>query len=213
MKRLVALLSLSIVLLAANQHALGATLFADDFEAELPASGQTNHSEFKQWVVTAGAVDLVTGLSGVGAGFVPARAGLFVDLDGTAQSDGTIRTRDRLDLEIGKYALVFDIGSTNRPGHADDQNGFSAKVFGQNDHLEQNQTVHDGMDFQTQRYVFEVATPDSVYISFASIGSSDNFGAVIDNVRLEAVPIPPAALLLLGPLGLLGWAYRKRASA
>jgi hypothetical protein len=46
---------------------------------------------------------------------------------------------------------------------------------------------------------------------FQQIGGNDNMGAILDNVQLSAVPLPPGVFLLgSGLLGLVGWRrFRK----
>ena len=54
-----------------------------------------------------------------------------------------------------------------------------------------------------------VGTGGLVDLTFLATGISDSFGGNIDNVRLNAVPVPAAAWLFTSALGLFGLARRR----
>jgi hypothetical protein len=68
------------------------------------------------------------------------------------------------------------------------------------------------MKWQTKYFNFVAASAADLTLTFAS-AVAGTFGPALDNVRISAVPLPAAGLLLLGGLGGLGFVSRKRKAA
>jgi hypothetical protein len=185
-------------------------IFEDDFDAETGsgqgASGQSriNYSAFANWVVSDGTVDLIAhtdfGISCSGA------AGKCIDLDG-GSNDAGVLTSTALDLAAGSYEFSFQLSGTssaftqtaaNNPNTVDVSIGsfFATSV-----------TVDKGDPFASYGGSFTLLAPATVSIVFANQGG-DNFGAMLDDVKLELVPEPGIVALLA--LGLGGLAARAR---
>jgi len=185
-------------------------VFADGFDAETGsgqgASGQSksNYTAFAQWTVSNGSVDLIAhtdfGIDCVGG------AGKCVDLDG-ATNDAGVLTSTALNLSAGIYQLSFQLAGTDagfsQPGSfAPNVVDISIGSF-----FVSQVTVNKGDPFATYSGVFTLPAPAIVSIVFANQGG-DNFGAVLDDVKLELVPEPGTAALLA--LGLAALAARRR---
>lgn len=193
-----------VVALALGGAPAGATsvvVFEDDFDAEAGsgqgASGQSkiNYSAFIQWTVSDGSVDLIAngdfGIDCVGG------AGKCVDLDG-AMNDAGVLTSVALNLAAGAYDFRFQLAGTD--------SGFT-QTGAQNPNIVDVSigtlfvdtiTVDQGDPFATYGASFTVFAPTTVSIVFANRGG-DNFGAMLDAVKLVMVPEPGTiALLALG---------------
>ena len=92
----------------------GVILLFDDFNSEAgPASA---YSSFDNWDVTAGTVDIITGLGALNPD--PNGHGIFVDLDGTDFIEplraGRMETKTEFVLVAGTYTLQFDLAGSHR---------------------------------------------------------------------------------------------------
>jgi len=198
------------VLALASLPAGAIPVFEDDFDAETGsgqgASGQsqTSYTGFVNWTVSDGTVDLVAhtdfGIDCFGG------SGKCVDLDGATSNAGVL-TSTALNLAAGTYVLSFQLSGTDAgfpqaaagtPNVVDVSIGafFTTQV-----------TVNKGDPFASYGGSFTLAAPAIVSIVFANQGG-DNFGAMLDDVKLELVPEPGTAALLA--LGLAGLAARRR---
>lgn len=205
-----------VLALALGGTPAGATsvvIFEDHFDAETGSgqgsSGQskTNYSAFAQWTVSDGSVDLIAsgdfGIDCVGG------AGKCVDLDG-ATNDAGVLTSVALNLAAGAYDFRFQLSGTDsgftqtgaqNPNVVDVSIGaFFADTI----------TVDKGDPFATYGGSFTVLAPTTVSIVFANRGG-DNFGAMLDAVKLVMVPEPGTIALLA--LGIGGLAAVRRVSA
>jgi hypothetical protein len=201
----------ALVIGAAPAQAL--PVFEDGFDAETGsgqgASGQSkvNYAAFVSWTVSNGTVDLIAhgdfGIACAGG------AGKCVDLDG-GSNDAGVLTSVALDLAPGIYELSFLLSGTSSaftqtaagtPNTVDVSVGslFATSV-----------TVAKGDPFASYGGSFTVPAPTTVSIVFANQGG-DNFGAMLDDVRLTLVPEPGTAALFA--LGLAGLAARSRPRA
>lgn len=204
------LLALAMLSLGARASALG-IVFQDGFDAETGsgqgASGQSqsNYNAFVSWTVSDGTVDLVAhtdfGIDCFGG------AGKCVDLDGATSNAGVL-TSIVLNLAPGDYELSFQLSGTDAgfaqagalaPNTVDVSIGalFALSV-----------TVNKGDPYAAYGGAFSVLVPTAVSIVFANQGG-DNFGAMLDAVKLELVPEPGTAALL--GLGLAALARRRQA--
>lgn len=67
-------------------------------------------------------------------------------------------------------------------------------------------------DWEQITHTFEITNPGDFTIAFAASGTANKLGGFIDNVELNAVPIPGAVWLLgSGLLGLIGIRRKKKA--
>ncbi len=163
-----------------------AIIFDDDFNGERGGLGTLNFSAFSKWNVSSGTVDLI------GNGyfdFLPGQ-GLFVDLDGSTRDSGLFSTAD-FSLTPGTYAVTFSLAGNHRGGSEDVTVSFgdwsSTYRLLSNDPL-------------TSRTVeVNIPAPTLTRLTFQNAGG-DNIGALLDDVRITAVPSPVGGAVL----GLLG---------
>ncbi len=88
----------------------GTVLVTENFDNENEGKGTFSWTNFRDWTVSDGCVDLH------GNGFfdlAPGR-GLFVDLDGSCKQGGTLQTKDALDFRPGRYVLDFWLAGNQR---------------------------------------------------------------------------------------------------
>jgi len=198
------------VLALASLPAGAIPVFEDDFDAETGsgqgASGQsqTSYTGFVNWTVSDGTVDLVAhtdfGIDCFGG------SGKCVDLDGATSNAGVL-TSTALNLAAGTYVLSFQLSGTDA--------GFAQAAAGTPNVVDVSigaffttqVTVNQGDPFASYGGSFTLLAPASVSIVFANQGG-DNFGAMLDDVKLELVPEPGTAALLA--LGVAGLAARRR---
>ena len=205
MKALFKKICLVTLLTAASITAANAAvIFQDDFEADtvgVPVSSLIN------WDITAPTLDLVGG-SSFGYLCNNNAGGNCIDMEGSP-GNGAMTTKTGLNLLAGSYVFSFDFGNN---GTSDNSMLFSlGNIIGG--------TINSGA---AQANIYEAynigftlaADVNNVFISFASAGSLNNQGTILDNVRLESVsanvqvPAPGIALFLM--LGIVGLFLRKK---
>lgn len=170
-------------------------IFEDNFDSELnPGVSQVNYSNFANWTVSNGTVDLVSnggwGIDCYGG------AGKCVDLDGSNRNAGVF-TSTALGLDVGTYELSFALSGNQRNGSTD------AMVVSLGGLVNADYTLAGGADWEVFTHSFTVGANTADSIVFNHNGG-DNIGIMLDNVSLRAVDVPePATLVLLG-FGLLG---------
>ncbi len=208
MRKLIAATSAAAALGCGAANA--AIIFSEDFTGEAAGGSVLNFTGFDQFTVSQGVVDIISS-GGFGITCVGGTGGC-VDLDGS--TPGTNPTSELTSTAINflpgfLYTLSFDI-SGNQRGQPSD----TTQVSVSNGVLAaQSVTLASADPFQTNSYQFSVLAPVLASIIFFTPGASDNFGLILDNVRVDAVQIPlPAAapLLLFGLAGLGAIARRKR---
>ncbi len=64
--------------------------------------------------------------------------------------------------------------------------------------------------WQVISHLFSLDVDSDVAINFWAEGSDDTLGGYLDNVRISAVPLPPALLLFGSALAALGWLRRHK---
>jgi hypothetical protein len=187
---------LAAILGSAAMASADSILFSDNFNSENGGVPVLNYYGFANWTVTSGSVDLI------GNGyfdFLPGN-GLYVDLDGSTNQAGTMVSKP-MALDAGSYLFQFDLAGSQRgpiePVTASVNNDIASQVY----------ALPSSQPFTTFDIPFTLATPQSITLSFAEVGNSDE-GLLLDNVDLiektgSAVPLPSTAACGLTMLGTL----------
>jgi hypothetical protein len=152
-------------------------MFFEEFNDENDGEGVYNYTDFLQWDVISGCVDLH------GNGFydvVPGR-GLYVDLDGTCMRAGTIRTKELFTLIPGdRYVLEYWLAGNQRRDTPDSLDVTLGTVF------EQRHVLPRREDFRLHSHMITVADTTQASLSFAHYGG-DNEGALLDLIRIRRI--------------------------
>jgi hypothetical protein len=193
---------LAITITAVSVHA--ATIFSDNFNSEnggVANSSTLNYNSFANWTVSPpgpnGTVDLI------GNGyfdFYPGN-GLYVDLDGSSGSAGTL-TSSSLSLGPGSYSFTFNLGGSQRG----DTNIVHVSVSGTA--VAQTYMVNSSDPLALETISFTLLIPTTVDLVFHNDGG-DNIGAILDNVTLSTVPDGGSTAVFLAA-GLLTLAALRR---
>jgi hypothetical protein len=194
----------------AGSAAQAATIFSEGFDAENGGVSFLNYTGFAQFTVANGIVDLVAtpdfGITCAGG------SGACVDLDGSIP--GTDPTSslvsDVINFVPGViYTLSFDISGNQRNSNSDTTiYSISGGVLAST-----AITLAGGAPFQTVSQSFSVLSATLASIIFFTPDASDNIGLILDNVRIEATPIPLPAAAPIFLAGLAGLAFSRRRRA
>jgi len=214
MKRLQPILFLFITALF-SVNAMAVLLFDDDFDEDDITGSHLNFTGLNEWVITDGTVDaFVNG----GFGLSCPSTGCL-DLDGSTGDAVTMETDAVFNFVNTELYLLELIVSGNQRGGSD---SFAFGVPGVA-LLQASGTVASTDPFSPFTFLFTSSSSSVIEIEHAG---GDNFGVILDRVRLCTVPdrstftcangngsVPePGTIVLIG-LGLagLGFARRKKA--
>ncbi len=199
MKKLI--LAATMLALPALSHA---AVFTDNFDADVMDYNQTIF--VNGWVAASGTVDVIgAGLpSNQGTpffNFIPGN-GHFIDLDGSSNDSAAFSNEVTL-AGSTQYILSFDLAGNHRVNTTE----LVDVTFGTNP--AQTFTLNQNDSFTTYTMAFTPTAAGDYQILFQNAGG-DNIGALLDNVSVTAVPEPETYMMMLGGLGLIGFAARRR---
>jgi hypothetical protein len=198
-KKALTLLVAFVMLSICTVSSRAVLIFSDDFNSY---TGGNNWAGEGQWTVTEQSVDMI----GVGTvwDLLPGN-GLYLDMDGSTGNAGTIESIN-IAMAPGEYVLSFDIAGNQRNGADDAVNVQVGSLLSGS-----VSSIPSTLPFTTITMPFTVTTATSATISFDGVGS-DNVGALLDNVALNAEIIPVPGAFLLGGIGagLVGFLRRRK---
>jgi hypothetical protein len=174
-----------------------ATIFSDDFTANVPSLDSP--VPFGWTIQNAGSVDIIGECSSIVLNdWLPGNT-CYIDLDGGTGTNGLLTKT--LFLTAGHpYTAYFDLaGNQNFP--------FLDTVTANFAGVKQEFVIEPFVDFNTYQLSFTPAVAGTYTLSFIN-SNIDDYGALLDNVRVNQVPGP---LPLFGAATMLGFSRRLRA--
>lgn len=153
----------------------GTVVFLDDVDSENGGVPTPDYTGWTRWNVLEGCVDL----HGPGDINPLPGHGLYMDLDGSCDSAGTMESKTEVALAPGNYVLEFIMAGNNQSMEGSDELTISVgSVF--------QQVVVLAWDepFELRTYPFTVADATSGHIRLAHAGG-DLQGILVDAVRLR----------------------------
>lgn len=184
---------MTAVLAAVPAGSQAAVLFYDNFDSSLPAT--TLNANVPGWVATNGTVDYIKsgdfGITCFGA------TGGCIDLDGSSGDAATpFETKSSFSFVTGRtYRLTFRLSNNQRSGDTD-------TVLVKAGEISLIMTLLPDSLF-LYSWAFTASKMSTTTIQFSN-GGGDNFGAILDEVKLEDITkgggeVPePSSLALLG---------------
>lgn len=152
-------------------------LLEDEFEGENDNRYKLNYTDFKQWEVVEGAVDLVG--TPPFDDFLPLSQGMYVDLDGSTKAAGTLRSRQRFWLAPGHYRLELKLSGTPRPNQPP-----NTVIISVGNAFQETVTLESYAPLQPFVRTFRVRSRMDAHLTFHHLGG-DDYGIFIDDVRFE----------------------------
>jgi len=196
----------SSVLVMAPAQAV--TILHDDFEGESAAS-VLNYDAFANWDVLNGSVDLVkSGDFGINC---RGQVGFCVDLDGTSGDAGDLTSKAAFDIMPGMIVtLQFDYHGNQRVDVDDTMTVSFGSLY-----TETFADIFFDQSWQTVVRSFTTTAPVVGAKLVFSHEGGDNFGILLDDVKVdvEPIPVPPAMLLMGSVLGFAAWRARRAKKA
>ncbi|MSP13758.1 MAG: DUF11 domain-containing protein [Chloroflexi bacterium] len=169
-------------------HSLpGDALIEDHFDAENSGVGIFVYTNFTNWIVTQGSVDLI------GNGFLDLVAGhgLYLDMNGSTHIAGTLESKRDLAMDPGLYKLEFDLAGSQR-GDTNTVSVSLAPLFQENFQLDSN------FPFTKITRIIQVFIPTSAKLIISQPPDDpDNFGLLLDNVKLSRLDSTDLALAMM----------------
>lgn len=149
-------------------------VFLSEFDDENGGNGALNWTEFEEWDVMDGCVDLH------GNDFIDVwpNNGVYVDLDGTCEAGGTLQSKEAVTLRPGEYMLEFWLAGNNRIEAPDTVNVALGSL-----HTEQI-VLEPEDEFRLFSRPISVSEETSALLSFQNLGGDDQ-GALLDLVRVR----------------------------
>jgi len=139
-------------------------------------------------------------------GLTASNGSYFLDLTSYRDESPFGGVQQGITLSPGKYRLTFDLGSSTTYGLP----SAIAVLAGSTSQTFTSTNIHFSNAWETYTMPFTVSGPGLTLISFSLTGSTGNKYIGLDNVDVEAVPVPPSALLLgSGLLGLVGLGWKR----
>lgn len=152
---------------------LNLILLEDHFDSENNGTWRENYSDFVNWDVTDGSVDLI----GNGfADYFPSN-GLYIDLDGGTYHAGTLASKATFILNPSNYKLQFDLAGSQRG----DTNTVTVRLGSV---YSESFTLDSDVPFTTITRNIPVSTASNGKLIFQHAGG-DNIGLLLDNVKVE----------------------------
>ncbi|MEM7679137.1 MAG: PEP-CTERM sorting domain-containing protein [Myxococcota bacterium] len=215
----------SALALAPSGHA--GTVFSDDFTSEAPrfvADGpgfDANYTDFGQWTVLQGNVDLIEGAIVNGGSSLQSCGGddYCVDLDGSADSGqnnptSIIQTSLPLVLDPGTfYTAVLDISGDQLANVTADIEVSFIGLFGDtlsSETFTLMPTNADTPSFQTLSSVFGPTDVSLAFLRLTLLGTNDFSGPILRSVHIDSAPVPVPAALPLFAAAVGGFGLRRR---
>ncbi|MFA7216927.1 MAG: PEP-CTERM sorting domain-containing protein [Candidatus Paceibacterota bacterium] len=203
-----------VIFVLTSWSAFAATIFFEDFENGVNIQSQTSGVLVgTQFQVLSGSVDVVTPSDTYTTLCVAPTSGVCIDTyGGNNNGGGVIETVNPIDFEAGNYMLSFDLIGWYFP-NSDLSRAATVEVWLGALFIGSFDRVGANNPYPTENVAFNFGAPTSEHLRFANVYSDSGYaGAVLDNIRIEAVP-EPATMLLTG-LGLLvaGIFHRRRST-
>lgn len=206
-KMLLAAMGVSVCALAATP---ASAAFYSGFEADAGlSSGQWTVVSpfFDGWLVTGGpGIEVQNGHVGGATAYAGNQK---VELDSHGGQNTNSSMEQSVVLGAGTYEFSFAYyGRTGDEGTNGIGYSLAPGVLGVS-----SVTGVNADGWQIISHIFSLDAETNVTMAFWADGKDDTLGGYLDDVRISAVPLPPAMLLFGAALAGLGWLGRRRKSA